>query len=292
MRVIFIKSGVHHKNLNFILKCKKIKFFIINSVSEFHNMDISSFDCVISPCEPIDVSKYPNMKFIFGPQFSVFPDNRLVIIKGENSVYNLLSDWVINIWKQSPICNNLKLIPLPYGVDTEKFINIQHIRERNYVIVYFKHRNPSDLKLVETFLKNKNVSYNIFSYDQKYNEDTYLTCLQHAKYAIWVDAHESQGFAIQEALTCDVPLIVWNITSMNQEHGSRYSNLPATTTSYWDAKCGEIIYQFDELDDVYKKFIVNIESYRPREFIVENLSVEECENKLIKTIETLNNMCV
>ena len=81
MRVIFINSGVHHKNLNFILKCTKIDIQIINSVNEFYRMDISSFECVISPCEPIDVSKYPNMKFIFGPQFSVFPDNRLVIIK-------------------------------------------------------------------------------------------------------------------------------------------------------------------------------------------------------------------
>jgi len=287
MRVIFIKSHIHHKNLNFILNCKKINFFIVNSIADFYKMDISTFDAVISPCDPINVSQYPNMKFIFGPQFSVFPDNKLATIKGPNSVYNLLSDWVINIWRQYPICNNLRLIPLPFGVDTDKFVNIKPISERNNVVLYFKHRNPSDLHLVENFLRNKNISYNLFSYDQRYDEGNYLACLQNAKYAIWVDAHESQGFAIQEALSCDVPLLVWNVTSMNQEYGSNYSNLAATTTSYWDAKCGERFYHIGELETTYSRFIKNIENYRPREFIVENLSVEVCENKLIETIKSI-----
>jgi hypothetical protein len=287
MRVIFIKSGIHHKNLHFILKCTKIDFHIINSVNEFYGMDISSFECVISPCEPIDVSNYPNMKFIFGPQFSVFPDNKLTLINGPNTVYNLLSNWVINIWRQYPICSNLRLIALPFGVDTNKFSNILPISQRNNAIVYFKHRNPSDLLLVDSFLKNKKVHYTLFSYDRGYNEETYLDCLQHAKYAIWVDAHESQGFAVQEALSCDVPLLVWNITSMNQEHGSSYKNLPATTTSYWESLCGERFYNITEMEETYKKFIANINNYEPRKFILENLSIEKCEDNLIKTIKSI-----
>jgi hypothetical protein len=287
MRVIFIKSNIHHKNLNFILNCKIINFYIINSVADFYKIDISSFDAVISPCDPINVSLYPNIKFIFGPQFSVFPDNKLTTIKGPNSVYNLLSDWVINIWRQYPICNNLRLIPLPFGVETDKFINIKPLSERNEVIIYFKHRNPYELNLVENFLKNKNISYTIFSYDKRYDEGNYLTCLQNAKYAIWIDAHESQGFALEEALSCDVPLLVWNVTSMNQEYGSNYSNLAATTTSYWHTKCGERFYQICELEETYDRFIENIENYTPREFILENLSVETCEKKLIETIKSI-----
>jgi hypothetical protein len=192
--------------------CKNIEFTIINYVDEINRFDLSTFDAVYSPCQPIDVSKYPSTKFIFGPQFSVFPENRLDIIKGPNSVYNLLSIWVTNIWQKYSICNDLKLIQLPFGVDTEKFVNTKSITEKNSVIVYFKHRNPIDLQLIEIFFKNKNISYNIFSYDTRYDEAKYLECLQNAKYCIWVDAHESQGFALQEALSCDVPLLVWNIT--------------------------------------------------------------------------------
>jgi hypothetical protein len=82
MKILFIKSNIHHKNYNFILKCKIIKFTIVNSVNDIIFFNLHDYDAVISPCEPIEVSKYPNTKFIFGPQFSVFPDERLNIIKG------------------------------------------------------------------------------------------------------------------------------------------------------------------------------------------------------------------
>ena len=50
--------------------------------------------------------------------------------------------------------------------------------------------------------------------------------MQKAKYGIILDAHESQGFAIEEALSCNVPLLVWNTKFMSQEYGSRYENIP------------------------------------------------------------------
>lgn len=287
MKILFIKSWIHHKNINFILKCKRIDFHIIDSVSEIYNYNLYDYDAIYSPCDAIDVTNYPNLKFIFGPQFSVFPEEKHSLIKGNNSVYNLLSEWVINIWKQFPVCDNLKLVALPFGVDTEKFIDVSPIKERNNVIVYFKHRNPNELHKIETFLQEKQINYEVFSYDKRYDENYYINCLQKAKYCIWVDAHESQGFALQEALSCNVPLLVWNVTSMNQEYGCGYSDLEATTTPYWDSKCGEIFYNIDELANIYNIFINNIENYNPRKFIVDNLSIEACENKLIEFIQKM-----
>lgn len=287
MKVLFIKSNIHHKNMNFILNCKKISFYIVNSINEIDNLNLNEFDVVMSPCEPINVNNYPNVKFIFGPQFSVFPENTLNQIKGSKTAYNLLSQWVIDIWKSFPVCDNLNLVALPFGVDTDKFINNKSIGERNQIMVYFKNRKPSDLDLIIHFLKNKNLNYSIFSYDKRYVENDYIQYLQNSKFCIWIDAHESQGFALQEALSCDVPLLVWNITSMNQEYGQNHRDLKATTTSYWDNKCGELFYNIDEIEIVYNKFIQNIENYKPREFILENLSTDICENRFI---EFINNM--
>lgn len=284
MKILFIKSCTHHKNFNFIKKCKNIQFFIINSVNDIHNCDLSIFDAIYSPCDPIDVSKYPNTKFIFGPQFSVLPNNNLNIIKGNNCVYNLLSEWVINIWNKYPICNNLKLISLPFGVDTNKFIETKHIFQREKVMIYFKHRNPIDLNYIELFLKNKLIDYTIFSYDKKYDENDFIHFLQDTKYCIWIDAHESQGFALQETLSCNVPLLVWNITSMNQEYGSNYTDLNATTVPYWDERCGEIFYKKEQFENTFNLFLSKLYLYKPREFIIENLSIDVCENKLMKQI--------
>ena len=287
MKVLFIKSGIHRKNLNFILNCKKIEFTIVNHVNDIDNLNISDYDAVYSPCEPIDISKYPNTKFIFGPQFSVFPDVKLMYIKSDKSAFNLLSDWVINIWSKFALCDNLRLVKLPFGVDTEIFTDNKPNTERTNVIVYFKHRNPLDLHIIENFLIQKSITYTVFSYDNRYVEQDYINNLQNSKYCIWVDAHESQGFALQEALSCNVPLLVWGVTYMSQEYGQNYENFLATTTSYWDEKCGEIFYNADELETTFNKFINNIENYKPREFILENLSVDACENRLINFIENM-----
>jgi len=288
MKILFIKSQIHHKNFHFILKCKKINFYIIENVSQIHKFNLNEYDCIMSPCEPVDVTKYPKTKFIFGPQFSVLPTKSLLLIKGDNSVYNLLSEWVVNVWKKSKITNNLQFIALPFGVDTDKFIDKLPFEKKEKVFVYFKHRSITHLNLIERYLKKNNIKYELFSYDDTYDESNYITCLQKAKYGIWIDAHESQGFALQEALSCNVPLLVWNVKSMSEENGSSYkSDLIATTIPYWNEDCGEYFYHMSEFKEKYKLFLSKLIFYKPREFVLNNLSVEICENKLIEVINNI-----
>jgi hypothetical protein len=196
-------------------------------------------------------------------------------------IYIQPSPWVVELWKNIPLCNGIPIKDFSFGVDTQKFINIKPIQERDNVIVYFKHREPNELVLMELFLQSKNINYRVFSYDQRYNENDYLSYLQNSKFMVCVDAHESQGFAIEEALSCDVPLFVWNINSMQKEHGSNYPDIPATSIPYWDDCCGEFFYNWDELESKFDTFISKINEYTPRKFILENLSIEKCEEKLI-----------
>jgi hypothetical protein len=237
---------------------------------------------------PLPVSKYPNTKFIFGPHFSIFPEkNHIELIKGnKNVIYIQPSDWARDTWVNNLLCKEIKIQTLPFGVDTNKFNKVNHDKKKE-VFVYFKYRNPSDLELVTNFLNCKNINYRIFSYQQRYNEFEYLSYLQESKYGIWIGGHESQGFALQEALSCDVPLLVWSVKSMNQEYKSNYSNIPATSIPYWDERCGEVFYNFSEIESAFNKFINNIENYKPREFILENLSMEVCEKKIINLIENI-----
>jgi hypothetical protein len=288
MKVLFIKSNIHHKNLHFILKCKQLTFHIINNASEIVNLNLSEFDAVYSPCQPIDVSKYPNTKFIFGPHFSVFPNQeQMNMIKGENSIYIQPSDWSEKVWTNSSVCNGIKIVPFSFGVDTNKFNEINSINSRTKVFVYFKRRRPDEIDALLSFLKSKNIEIEIFDYEKKYSEEKYLNYLQNSKYGIWLDAHESQGFALEEALSCNVPLLVWNVSSMNQEYRSSYNNIPATTIPYWDARCGEYFYNVDELEETFTKFLSNINTYKPREYILENLSIDVCEQKLIDIIKNI-----
>jgi glycosyltransferase involved in cell wall biosynthesis len=137
-------------------------------------------------------------------------------------------------------------------------------------------------------MESKNINYIIFNYNTNYQENDYLNYLQNSSYGIWIGRHESQGFALEEALSCDVPLLVWDVKSMNQEFGSNYEDIHATSIPYWDERCGEYFTDFGELEEVHNKLLNNIQNYKPREFILEKLSINVCENKLINIINNIN----
>jgi glycosyltransferase involved in cell wall biosynthesis len=278
---------MHNKNANALYKYNN-NYYVIKSVEQINNIDLTQFDCVYSPSTPLNVKKYPNTKFIFGPHFSVFPElHQMNQIRSSNVIYIQPSEWAAKVWEINPFCNNIKIGVLPFGVDTDKFSEKPHITNRNKVFIYFKDRNPQELKLLEDFLNKKNIQYVIFSYKNRYNEKDYINYLQNSKFGIWLGRHESQGFALEEALSCNVPLLVWNVKSMNQEYGAKYPDIPATTIPYWDESCGEYFYKFDELENTFNTFLSKLETYKPREYILENLTMKLCEKKLIEIIKNI-----
>jgi glycosyltransferase involved in cell wall biosynthesis len=276
IKLFFVNNWLHQKNKDALFKYKNIE--IVTNINYIEDCDVIY--------SPYDVFSYNgNKKIIYGPHFSVYPDHRLDIITKQNYIYVQPSEWVINdFWKKHfNICKDLKMMPLPFGVDTEKFKPEQ--LEKTNVFLYYKRRHPNELEYIEKFLNTNNIKYRLFKYGH-YNEQEYLEYLNTCKYGIWLDAHESQGFALEEALSMNVPLLVWNIKYMSQEYGSNYQNYEATTIPYWSEECGEYFYEQHEFEDKFNLFISKIDKYEPRKFILENLSIDKCEEKLINLIKS------
>ena len=271
MKLLVIGNS-HHKNkrgLEMILNSLKIQY-------SYSNNCINGFDIVYSPFSPVNCST----PTIYGPHFSVFPENKINKVK--KGIYIQPSEWVIKyVWDS---VKHVPIVPFPFPVETEKFKEIKPFKERSKILVYFKRRNPREFQLLSEFLNKRNINFVLFKYG-KYKEANYLDSLQNAKYMIVLDAHESQGFAIEEAMSCNVPLLVWNAKSMNQETGQNYPDIKATSIPYWDERCGEFFYEKEHLESTFDKFISKLETYKPRDYIVENLGVEKCSERFLELIE-------
>ena len=94
---------------------------------------------------------------------------------------------------------------------------------------------------------------------------------------IVISGTESQGIAIQEMLSCNLPLLVWDVKDW-QDRGLPHS-CPATSIPYWDALCGEYFLDLNELENTYERFMSG--EYEPRKFILENLSLNSQAQKII-----------
>jgi hypothetical protein len=284
MKLLLLDRDFHHKNRSALYAYKNIQITPFYWPEELSRFNLVEYDVVYSPTYPIDVSKYPNTKFIFGPHFSVFPECNLQSSKGPNSVYIQPSKWSADIWSISPLCKDIHIKPVPFGVDTDQFTEIIPLEQRTQVFVYYKTREPGDLQFMQDKLKLLGIDYKLFSYDHRYQEVEYMTCLHNAKYGIWVGRHESQGFALEEALSCNVPLLVWDVLSMNQEYGPNYDDIPATVIPYWDSRCGEIFYKREHFDYAYKVFMSKLCDFKSREYVLENLSRDKCEKAFLKLL--------
>jgi hypothetical protein len=284
MKFLFYDSFLHHKNrelLEVLVKSLGWEFGV--------GRDISNYDIIFSP--ECYICYTGEKKFIYGPHFSVYPDYKVQNIpKNQKCVYIQPSEWTCNYWKvfNTPVRNRTIVFPFPVNVD--KFYPTKNIQERNKVFIYFKHRDQAELIFLDNFLKNKGIEYRLFSYKNKYQENDYLNYLRDSKYGIILDAHESQGFAIQEAMSCNVPLFVWNVNSMQQEQNNyknEYLNIYATSIPYWDSRCGEYFFNKEELENTFNTFIEKINTYKPRDYILENLTIEKCAERLSCIVENI-----
>ena len=292
---LLIVDNFHHKNRKGMeMICTKNGWNYKYAYGSLHDIEkiIPEYDIIYFPVRPFDPSKFPEKRFIFGPHFSVFPDNRLFVINNQynNAVYIQPSEWAAATWINMKADRVVPIKQFAFPVDTERFKPNIHRELKEKVFIYFKARHPNEIEFVENALLSLNtnddaIDYKIFDYRKQYNETDYISWLKQCKYGIWIGCHESQGFALEEALSCDVPLLVWNVKSMNQEHGSRYGDIPATSISYWDERCGEYFYKEDEFVETYEKFISKLSTYKPRKFVLENLSVDVCGERFQELIK-------
>lgn len=283
--MFLIIGWLHQKNkegLISILEYLKWEYKFGN----IEDIDDNKWKIIYSPSEPLDFNKYPNKLWLFGPHFCIYDnENKFpkINFKQDNLIFILPSYWPIYVLKSMypNLILNMKIFSFPVNMD--KFND--NGSDRTEVLIYFKHRKLDELKFIINELNNRNIiNFRIFSYEHKYDELDFIRHIQISKYGIVIDAQESQGFAIEEMLSCNLPLLVWNVKLLNQQVGFNHPDFPATSIPYWDDRCGEVFYDSTEFEMKFKLFIDNLEKYKPREFIKDNLSIEKCAEKLVKLI--------
>lgn len=282
---LYIESGFFH-HMNKISLDYIIQYLNINIVS-----NIGDADVVYSPSQYIDTEKYPNKKFIFGPHFSVFPNEitRKLSNKYNNTIYIQPSQPSVDTWVNEFNFNNIPVISFPFPLRLEDYSVFN--KEGDRILVYYKSRTPDDLNFLISFLDKKSDKYDLIKYGS-YKENDYQNKLNNCKFVIWLGAHESQGFALQSVMCKNIPLLVWGVKLRSQQYNCQPEFLKVksevSTVPYWDNTCGELFFNKEELESSYNKLRNNLDSYNPRQFIIDNLSVEKCSERFLKILNEMN----
>lgn len=236
----------------------------------------------------------PHVQIVFGPHFSVFPEGALVgPLNPEwarRCVYNCLSEWNRNVFREMAP-TTMPLVCLPFGVDLGTFAPTGEPKEWD-CLVYVKRRPTELVQHVLEILAAQQVKWRMFQYGS-YKEEDYRAALCRAKWMLVLDAHESQGFALQEAMACNVPLLVLDATSMYDEtEGGRSTyahlkprRLAATSVPYWSEECGIRCENVLEVGEVVETMQKEWTRFTPREYIRRTLSYEACMRRLLDALD-------
>ena len=170
----------------------------------------------------------------------------------------------------------------PVGIDTKEFSEVTKSSDQLFdCLIYFKSRSPEELNFVTSLLDSFNQKYALVQYGN-YSEDNFKKIIKNSKYCFSLDDTESQGIALQEIMSSNLPMFVWDVDKWTYR-GPEYE-CPATSVPYWDPMCGEKTSIKEEIKDKFHMFINNLNNYTPRQFILDNLNLEKQAQELINIV--------
>jgi hypothetical protein len=297
MKFYICQPNAHHKNVESIrnmMTKNRVDYTVCDDLSKLDD----SYTVAICATRFFPPDQFPkHCKVVYGPQFFVFPDNKNHPIHkytydSSRFFYNSLSGWNLDIQKQFAPNLMLTFVTCPFGIDTESISIVPSLEKRTRVMVYFKHRHPDTLHRVLKLLLEQNVEYDLFQYGS-YKDPYFKAKLKETKFVIWIGSHESQGFAFQETLASNVPILLWDVTSMYDEYNNGWvyeylkpTGIPllATTANVWSDECGIKFTKEEELEAAFTKMNQVLAAFSPRKLIEEKVSLTATYTNLLKSI--------
>lgn len=204
----------------------------------------------------IYINEFPNIKKVVASEIAY-----------KNAVYEMDHD-----------VDPKNVVIFPSGVISSKELNLNKKNWKKEIdcLVYFKKRPKDHLDQVLELLDKNKLSYKVFEYGTYSNSDLKKAALN-SRFGIFMSRPETQGFAAQELLSCNLPLLVWD-QKKNIYDGKELSG---TTMSYWNQECGKIVDTYKELDLNFDSFQSNLSSFNPYKLIEQKLTFEVFKKNLI-----------
>jgi len=291
--VLFEPTNIKNIHIKIIMALQlmcKARSIQLEFSTQVERLQLNDYEIVYAVNSFIEPTTLPStVKILFGPQMGTFSFPGITGVFREElvgrCVYNALSEWVIKM-REEFAPSSIPVVCFPFAIDTKQFEPKEKPKDLD-CLVYIKHREPHFIEKALKIIQDSGVSYETITYANYYESD-YMALLERCNFMICLDANETQGFALEEAMACDVPLLVCDVKSMYEEyydtvqphgHLAPTKNLFATSVPYWSDECGIRIYSLDELPKAIETMKEN--EFHPRPYILETLSPGVCMDRIL-----------
>jgi len=209
--------------------------------------------------------------------FTRYPNIKRYLVPGE--------------WMQK-MCEPLygdKVVAWPVGIDTN-YWQPDNTEKTIDFLIYYKIRWEHQLMNIELIdpiietLEQQGISYHFIKYGS-YTHPELMDKLKISKAVIFLCEHETQGLAYQQILAENIPILAWDRGGYWQDpeyYPDRVKYQPVSSVPYWDERCGVKFAGATDFKEKLKIFLNLADTFRPRDYIMENLTLEICAEKYLQ----------
>lgn len=251
---------------------------------ERHPQEIA---CIIGKPHLLDKHTWKN-PVIFGAGIFSHPIEDPDLLKRHPNVKKILvpGNWMLNMFK--PYYGD-KAAAWPVGIDTDKWKPLESQHKEFDFLIYDKLNREHDkfeealINPIISILDQHRLTYQFIRYGN-YTPRELIEKLSSSRSVIFLCEHETQGQAYQQILSTNTPILAWDRGGYWQDpyyypHKVKFE--PVSSVPYWDERCGVKFASIEDFETELQLFLQRREAFKPRDFILENLTLEKCAQKYL-----------
>ena len=229
----------------------------------------------------MEIEQLSRANLTLGPNIDFFNIGNINVISHLKHVKILVPHpWVISPVKQF-LPSSCQILVWYSGIDTDFWQKeISEMRELE-VIIYLKNfSDVANLSFARDYLQKHKIRFTVLKYGS-YTQSHFKSVLNKVSAAIWIGATESQGLALLECWSMNVPTLVLKKETWCNVDGQAY---PASSAPYMSDSVGKFSSSADFSEEDFKSFFTSLENFSPREYVQESFNLSTCSSLLLELI--------
>lgn len=208
-------------------------------------------------------------QIVYGPNIHIEDMANKPYLDHKEVTFLVPCEWVAKASKKYlPQANT---VVFPYGIEIPK---LDLLSNAEVIIVYIKNEKnrtklEKEVQIVKDFAKSNGLTIKFFEYGQ-YKKSHFLDSLKTAKFAVWFGQTESQGIALLEAWSYDVPTLVRRKDSWLDPDGEVFM---AAAAPYLNSRRGEYTKTESLTVSDLENFVARLHEFDPRQSLISHLDL-------------------
>jgi len=236
----------------------------------------------LSLLNDVEIELLSKVNLTLGPNIDWFNTEVASVVSQLKYVKILVPHhWVIQPVEQK-LPKDCRIFVWYAAIDTDFWHKKRESQTVQTVLIYLKNLNDSEnLELAQNYLRNRNISFMVLKYGS-YSQYQLKQILKRVTAAIWIGGTESQGLALIEFWSMNIPTLVLRKLDWFSPDGQSF---PASSAPYMNDLAGLFSNStvFSDLD--FDSFFSRFNEFSPRSSVKETFSLTNCASTLLNLLK-------